>query len=219
MTAARRARHVVWDWNGTLLDDLACCFAVTNQLLTEYRLPLLPNLAAYQRIFRFPVVDYYADLGFDTAAGGNFESAAKRYTQLYLQESANCGLHSGAADVIRRLNELGLRQSVISASEQGALERQLAPFEISSWLEAAHGRPDGYASTKLDLAQNWLQRSTLNPAQVWFIGDSAHDYEVATALGANCLLFSGGHHSREHLKRLGAPVLDDLSEVVQQLAA
>lgn len=211
--------HVVWDWNGTLLDDLACCLQVTNQLLTEFDLPPLATVAAYQRIFRFPVVDYYADLGFDTSPDGNFKAAAKRYSQLYLRASAACELHAGAAEIIRQLHAARIPQSVISASEQRALESQLAPFELSAWLEAAHGRPDGYATTKLDLAQRWLNESGLDPKLVWFIGDSAHDHEVASSLGANCLLFSGGHHSRPHLESLGAPVLDELSQVAERLVA
>ena len=52
--------HVVWDWNGTLLDDLHCCIDVTNTLLTEYGLPVLDDGAAYQRVFRFPVASWMA---------------------------------------------------------------------------------------------------------------------------------------------------------------
>ena len=75
--------HVVWDWNGTLLDDLDTCVAVANMLLDEFGLARLEGVADYQAKFRFPIVDYYAELGFDTSPEGNFDRAARRYMELY----------------------------------------------------------------------------------------------------------------------------------------
>jgi len=65
--------HVVWDWNGTLFDDLHTCVAVANQLLGEFDLPGLTGVDDYHAKFRFPIIEYYADLGFDTSPAGNFE--------------------------------------------------------------------------------------------------------------------------------------------------
>ena len=59
--------HVVWDWNGTLFDDLHTCVAVANQLLGEFDLPGLTGVDDYHAKFRFPIIEYYADLGFDTS--------------------------------------------------------------------------------------------------------------------------------------------------------
>ena len=56
--------------------------------------------------------------------------------------------------------------------------------------------------------------TAIDGAEVVFVGDSEHDYEIATAVGARCVLFSGGHHSKTHLETLGASVVDDLAEVV-----
>ena len=211
MTAV--ATHVVWDWNGTLLDDLHCCIDVTNTLLTEYGLPVLDDVAAYQRVFRFPVADYYADLGFDTRPGGNFDTASVRYLELYHAAAAGCELHNGARETLRTLHAAGVRQVVISASEQQNLLKQLSPFELNGWLDGAHGIADIYAASKLSIAQRWLATTGADPAKVVFVGDSEHDYEIAMALGACCVLFSGGHHSRDHLQTLDAPVVDDLTQV------
>lgn len=205
--------HVVWDWNGTLLDDLACCVDVVNQLLSEYDLPPLDGVRGYQAVFRFPIVAYYADLGFDTSVDGNFAAAAHRYLELYAAASARCGLHDGAQDVLRALHAAGAHQVVISASEQQNLLGQLAPFRLDAWLEGAHGIEDIYAASKEALARRWLADAGVDPAAVWFVGDSAHDFEIAAALGARCVLFSGGHHARAYLETLGAPVVDDLRDV------
>ncbi|MCB0913003.1 MAG: HAD family hydrolase [Propionibacteriaceae bacterium] len=207
------ATHVVWDWNGTLFDDVACCVGVVNRLLDEYGLPAVDGIRGYQAVFRFPIIDYYADLGFDTSPDGNFTAAAHRYLELYAAASAGCRLHDGALAVLRALHATGAKQVVISASEQQNLLAQLGPFGLDAWIEGAHGIEDVYAASKEGLARRWLAESGADPADVWFVGDSEHDYEIAHALGARCVLFSGGHHGRAHLAGLGAPVVDDLRAI------
>lgn len=206
--------HVVWDWNGTLLDDRDCCVEVLNRLLGEYGLPAVDGISGYQAVFRFPIIDYYADLGFDTSPEGNFAAAAHRYLELYSAASTRCGLHEGAIDVLRTLHDAGIGQVVISASEQQNLLAQLRPFELDRWLDGAHGIEDIYAASKEAVARRWLAEARADPSEVWFVGDSEHDFEIADALGARCVLFSGGHHAHAHLASLGAPVVDDLHAIV-----
>jgi phosphoglycolate phosphatase len=213
------ATHVVWDWNGTLLDDLDCCVAVANALLDEFGLPVLDGVIGYQSKFRFPIVDYYAELGFDITPTGNFDVAARRYLELYATASTACGLHDGAREALQALRGAGVNQVVISASEQANLLTQLAPFALDAWLDGAHGIEDIYAASKEGLARRWLAEVGVDPAEVVFVGDSEHDYEIASALGAGCVLFSGGHHARAHLASLGAPVIDHLSQLPDLVTA
>ena len=134
--------HVVWDWNGTLLDDVACCVEVANQLLGEFGLPALDGLAGYHARFKFPIIEYYADLGFDTSPTGNFDAAARRYIELYTDAAAGCGLHAGASETLTSLKDAGLAQVIISASHQENLDAQVAPFALGRWLDAVHGIGD-----------------------------------------------------------------------------
>jgi phosphoglycolate phosphatase len=209
---------VVWDWNGTLFDDLDCCVTVANQLLVEFGLPTLAGVADYQEKFRFPIVAYYADLGFDTSPEGNFDAAAHRYMELYGKASAACALHAGATESLAALHAQGLRQVVISASRQDNLLAQLVGFGLDDWLDGALGIEDIYAASKQGIARHWLAEQGLSAADVLFVGDSEHDYEIASALGARCVLFSGGHNGRAHLASLGVPVVDDLRQVADYAA-
>lgn len=64
-----------------------------------------------------------------------------------------------------------------------------------------------------DLAVNWMAARGLDPVRTLFVGDTVHDFEVASACGADCLLVAAGHQSEERLRATGAPVLRTLSEV------
>ena len=57
-------KHIIWDWNGTLLDDAWLCVDIMDSMLKERSLGTL-TLDRYQRLFEFPVIDYYRKLGFD----------------------------------------------------------------------------------------------------------------------------------------------------------
>lgn len=204
---------MVWDWNGTLFDDVACSVEVANQLLVEWGLTPLRDLAHYRSIFGFPIVDYYRRLGFDVDRDGEFELAANRYHELYGEAVGGCLLHSGAEQVLAAVAERGVEQVVVSAAAQQHLDQQMDLFDIRERFSAVYGLDDVFAASKVHLARRWLDATGATPDEVLFVGDSEHDHEIATAVGARCLLYSGGHHARYHLKGLGAPVLDDLAEV------
>lgn len=209
--------HVIWDWNGTLFDDVQVCLDSINQVLDEFDLPTLANVAAYQRVFRFPIADYYADLGFEMGPGGNFDAAAHRFIEVYHARSEACALHEGATDVLELLAEQGLRQVVISASEQGNLDRQLRPFALDRWLDDARGIADIYARSKEHLVRSFVEQVG-GPAGVVMIGDTEHDHEIAQSVGVRCLLVAKGHHTAAHLATLGSPVLTHVGEVPGLLA-
>ena len=59
------AAYVVWDWNGTLFDDVALCIQVMNGMLEKRGLPRLAGPKQYRQVFTFPVEEYYKALGFD----------------------------------------------------------------------------------------------------------------------------------------------------------
>ncbi|MFT4108783.1 HAD family hydrolase [Propionicimonas sp.] len=219
MLNRRRVRQVVWDWNGTLLDDLDCCLGVTNQLLAEFGLPGLADVAAYRSVFGFPIIDYYAQLGFDTGPGGNFDAAAQRYIELYSLAARACQLHPGAREALAAVRDAGVAQVVISASQQQNLATQLAPFALDQLLDGSYGIADIYAASKLAVAERWLAASALDPAEVLFVGDSEHDFEIAHTLRAQCVLFAGGHHGRERLARLGVPLVHELAQVIDLVRA
>ena len=50
--------HVIWDWNGTIIDDAYLCVEVMNQVLKNRDLPLI-NISSYRKNFCFPVKKYY----------------------------------------------------------------------------------------------------------------------------------------------------------------
>jgi phosphoglycolate phosphatase len=59
-----RFDSIIWDWNGTLLNDVEVAINSINRLLYDRNLVPL-TLERYLDVFTFPVQDYYEVIGFD----------------------------------------------------------------------------------------------------------------------------------------------------------
>jgi len=205
----RDYRHVVWDWNGTLFDDAWLCVEVMNGLLRPRGLPPL-DAGRYQALFRFPVIDYYHALGFDLARE-SFEKVGTEFMAEYERRRHACGLAPGAREMLARLRDAGLSQSVLSAYRHDTLEELLRHHGIRAFFDHVTGGDDHYAHGKTGPALAWMKRAGLRPPELLLVGDTLHDAEVAAALGIACILVPGGHQSPERLRTAGVPVAESLA--------
>ena len=216
LRAVKHVAHVIWDWNGTLLDDADLCVSVMNDVLGKRGLPLLTG-ERYAHQFRFPVREYYRELGFDFDRE-SFERVGTEFIEGYSAREATCALRIDARVTLERLAARGLRQSVLSASQQGRLEHQARRLEVHAHFEALVGLDDHYAASKVEVGHRWMERSGVNPRLTVLVGDTDHDVEVARALGVHCLLVPSGHQSPARLAKCGVEVLPGLAALLDVLA-
>lgn len=207
-----RYTHLIWDWNGTLLDDVQLGVEAMNAQLARHELPPLHGVDEYREIFCFPIVDYYRKVGFDFARTP-FSELAQEWMDYYQPRSLQCSLMDGAQDCLYSLRKQGISQFVLSASHLEKLCEQIACYPIAEYFDEILGIGDIYAKTKADLALHWVKESGVDAKRLLFVGDTLHDWEVARAVGADCILYTRGHQSRKRLERVGCPLLDDLRKL------
>ncbi|OGV66584.1 MAG: hypothetical protein A2283_05380 [Lentisphaerae bacterium RIFOXYA12_FULL_48_11] len=202
--------HIIWDWNGTLLDDTAACLATINQMLHRRNLPIL-TIEEYREIFGFPVRDCYVRLGFDLNVE-DWDAVSQEFHGIYKVEAVNVGLRKGIQDVLDYFVHLGKAMSVLSASELSILKNMLSSRGIEKYFKNIYGHSDLYGSSKVALGKRFLADTGIPASHVLFIGDTDHDYEVACALDCRCVLLAGGHQARERLKKCGCRLVDHADE-------
>jgi len=202
-------RQILWDWNGTLLDDLAYGMRVRNRTFPAFGLPTVDSVEEYHRQFTFPIRLYYERAG---VTDENFVEVAHAWMGEYVRGFADVKLHPDAPEVLERFARAGLRQVVLSATRRDMLEEQIAQFSIRHYFETVLGLGDIYAGSKEDIGRQYLQTCGIAPQETLVIGDTLHDADVARAIGANCVLVSRGHQSREMLLTAGVPVVHTLRE-------
>ena len=203
---------IVWDWNGTLLDDAAIAVETDNEIFRRYGIPLL-TMETYRQHFRHPVADFYAEVGVPREL---FPKLAEEWSPIYERLSRDCPLRRGSEEMVRRLHEQGFHQAIVSASPVEVLRRQVAGYPtLSAIMDDVEGLGDAYGASKVALAKGYLERKGVRDAV--FIGDTTHDAEVARAAGCPCLLVQGGHQTEEVIRTSGAEVFPDLDAVYERI--
>ena len=206
-----RANTIIWDWNGTLLNDTDICIESINSLLADRDLPLM-NKEKYLDIFGFPVISYYQKLGFNFEKEP-FDIPARQYIDQYTSRLKESRLHKDVIPVLSHFRQKGYRQFVLSASEKNILQNSIRHFNIDEYFEFLTGLDNHYAISKTDLGRELIRGKGIDPANTLMIGDTIHDYEVASELGCQCILVAGGHQHIDRLKKTGTTVLDQLDQL------
>ena len=208
---------IVWDFNGTVLDDVRLGIDCVNTMLAKRNLPTLPDETAYRRVFGFPIEEYYQRLGFDFAKEDYHTVLAPEWVEMYLENYRSSPLTEHAVQTLQTLGEMGYVQILLSATELQMLKNQLKGLGLEQYFEEVCGLDNIHAGSKLDAAVAW--RAQHPDAVALFVGDTVHDFDVASAVGADCVLYSQGHQSREQLSSCGCRMIDDLSELIDLLSA
>ena len=205
-------RYVIWDWNGTLLDDVDSAVNALNRMLTVRGLP--PTTRNYYRAhFGFPVRPFYAELGVDLAHE-DWDRICVDFHRFVNHEPKV--LRTDACTALQLARKAGVRQAILSALREDLLRRDVAAAGIADFFEAIYGVDNLDGASKLSRGRDLVRDLTPSADdELFFIGDTLHDVEVARELGAKCILVDGGHQTAERLAEAGIPVVPSLIDAVQ----
>ena len=208
--------YILWDWNGTLIDDLQMNIDLENSMLKERKLPPLPSKEFYLENFDFPILDFYHLIGY-TFENESYDEVAEIYAAEYEKRLETTFLFPDAKGVLDALSDRGFKQVIISATEQNMLLSQVERYGISRYFESVLGTENKLGQSKVQTAVSWLFKNGIDPKTAVFVGDTLHDFETAKAIGCDCILTSRGHFSKTRLLTAGCPVADSLDEVLERL--
>jgi phosphoglycolate phosphatase len=95
------------------------------------------------------------------------------------------------------------------------LKLMIGNANITHYFDGIFGIKDNYAREKVSLGKQVVETLGLNLSECVMIGDTLHDAEVAEQCGFDCILYSGGHVSKQRLKTTGLRIIERLSDVKQ----
>ncbi len=207
-------KTIIWDFNGTILNDVEYCLEILNELLSYQGNPKQFSLDEYKEVFGFPIIDYYHRAGIDFEKN-SFEELANIYMKRYYSIFGEIRLHDNFMQTILALKAKGYKNVIISASKQSDLKDQTNNLRIDWLFDEIIGIDNIYASSKVERAIKWSKESRFSNYELYFIGDTTHDAEVAKSINAKCILVANGHESYDRLKLANEIVLNDISEVLE----
>ncbi len=203
-------KHIIWDWNGTILNDLDLCVDVGNNLFKRKNIPLI-TIEKYKSIFTIPVRDYYIAAGFDFEKE-SFEVVGKEWMDEYEERKFECSLHENLIETMEKIKSFGIGQSLLSAYKQDNLVKMADHFGLSKYFTHIVGLDNIYAAGKTELGKDLIKIIGNGHGEALMIGDTVHDFEVSKEIGADCILIAGGHQNFKTLKKTGAKVFNTMVE-------
>lgn len=202
---------VVWDWNGTLLDDAWLCVEIMNGILERRNLPPLTH-DRYQEVFDFPVIGYYRQLGFDFD-NERFQIPSAEFIVEYEKRWHETRLQPNADKTLKAVADLGVTQVLLCTYKQNTLEELSTYADVRPFFSRVIGLDDHYAHGLVVTGRKWAGELGYGPHEVLFVGDTVHDFRMAGVIGADCILIPSGHHTQEKLEICGVLVLRSLPDV------
>ena len=203
--------HIIWDWNGTLLNDTWLCVEGINNSLEKRSLDTITE-KIYKKVFSFPVKDYYERLGFDFKKEP-FEVAGDEFVEYYGKFFHKVKLHDQVDSVLESISNAGLSQSILSAGKQEYLYEWVEFHGLSDHFVMIRGIDNQYATGKIELGLSFINELSYAKDNVVMVGDTVHDSDVADAMGIDCILINHGHMGTKKLKTTGCKVFSNLIQV------
>lgn len=198
---------VIWDWNGTLLDDTISAVDALNIMLEKRSLKSV-SLEFYKSRFRFPAREFYKEIGI-TVPDSEWDDLAKEYHDTYAKIRSSLAVD--AREALEIVASAGIRQTIASAMRQDLLDAGVSRFGIRSYFADVRGSDNldgaGKVATVRALVESEIRAAGGEAVRFLMIGDSIHDKEVADALGLECVLCACGGHSAERLSAVSETVL------------
>ena len=137
--------HIIWDWNGTLLDDTEAALATLNIMIAE-RGGTPIGMPFYLDNFAFPVRPFYDRIGIIAHDEDEWNAIAREYHETYLRQPK--ALNRGAFAALDMAKAAGCRQSILSALRQDLLDAQAKEFGIDGYFERICGSNNLHGASK-----------------------------------------------------------------------
>ena len=209
----KKYEYVIWDFNGTILDDVEASMSSVNKLLVERGLSPMPDFDFYREVFDFPIKNYYAALGFDFI-NEPYEVVAPLWVALYNEAVKKSNIRNGVVEMMNELKNRGIKHYILSATELEMLRGQLHDLGIMEYFEEVLGLDNIHAESKVALGKRLGSRIDMTKALM--IGDTVHDYETAVSMGCDIVLVEGGHQSRRRLLECTKSVEKSFEDILKK---
>jgi phosphoglycolate phosphatase-like HAD superfamily hydrolase/ADP-ribose pyrophosphatase YjhB (NUDIX family) len=202
-------RNVIFDWSGTLVDDLPAVWRASNHALQQAGVPAMP-LEDFRREFRLPARDFYMER-VPTESLPELERWFLEGFKL-VQDTVTPLPH--AREFLEFCRQQGLRTFLLSAVHPALFAQQEKTSGFGPFLDKTYLG----AQNKKDLIGLILRENELDPEQTVFIGDMQHDIETAHHGGVKSVGVLTGYDSLDKLRESKPHlIVEHLSELRRHL--
>lgn len=206
--------HVVWDWNGTLVEDLPVVVESVNAALEAIGESTITD-EDYRAHFARPVERFYEGLLERTVTTDEWEILDRVFHERYRATLDRVPLSWDAREAIELVANRGWTQSILSMWWEDELLAVVTQHGLLDRMRLVQGNRDDPGGEKANHLVQHLKSLDLDPHAVVMVGDSLDDAAASGVVGTACVLYDGGSHHLDALEDVGVPVTGSLVEAVE----
>lgn len=207
-------KTIIWDYNGTILDDVGITLRIENQMLDKRGMKSNYSVDEYKDVFDTDMLKYYKWLGY-TFENETFEDVCVEFNKYYDEYFNECSLNEGILDALKDSKEKGYTNIILSSCSHDKLVSQCKELGIDTYFEKIMGIDNLLGGSKVYVGKEWMESNHIDPNDCMYIGDTNADYNTASELGVtNIYLVSKGHQSYNRLKELHPNVFHSVKEII-----
>lgn len=204
-------RNLIFDWSGTLVDDLGPVIEATNAVLGKYAVPPFDR-ESFRRHFRLPYREFYTEM----LPHVPLEELEAHFRPAFDAALTPVTVLPHAREKLEWCAASGIRTFVLTSMDSTAFERQMDDFGLRNLFEATYSG----ILDKRDIIHQILETHGLNPNETAFVGDMTHDVETARHGGVSSIAVLTGYNHPEILAAvrpdLTVPDLGALRELLDR---
>ncbi|MGW6746083.1 HAD family hydrolase [Streptomyces sp. NPDC055025] len=209
--------HLVWDWNGTILDDIDAVIGATNAAFADIGLESI-TLDRYRELYCVPIPRFYERMMGRLPSDEEWTVMDAAFHRYYTERRAACTLTEGVEELLAQWRLDGRSQSLLSMYGHEELVPTVRGYGIESHFLRVDGRTGPSGGSKALHMERHLtalaSAGAISAEHTVVIGDAVDDAVAAAHVGARAVLYTGGTNSRAGLETMGVPVVDTLAEAV-----
>ncbi|MFE4583115.1 HAD family hydrolase [Streptomyces chartreusis] len=210
--------HIVWDWNGTLLDDVQLAVQATAASLTG-KLRGQLTVERFRENFSQPLRKFYERLLERTVDDDELRQIIERYRSFYYKSHHRCQLRSGALEVLSEFSSQGHQNSLLSLADHNYLTASARHFGIADRFTLIEGSRHRISAGKtLALARHLEKLKISSPdSRVIVVGDTPEDAAAASILGLEAILVEHGYATSDALRKANTTRASNLRRIPKKI--
>ena len=206
-------KHVIWDWNGTLLHDLPVILDAVNTATTRLGMRTV-TLEDYRTHYTRPVKVLYEKIAERPLDEAEWERIDRYFHERYHATVVHAELAAGAHQALTSIDGSEHSQSLLSMAPHEELKRWISFFGVGHYFAHVQGSIGSPGAPKASHLAIHLDAITTTPGDVVMIGDTVDDALAAAEHGVDCVLYYDGSHHLGDLEAVGVPITNSLVEAV-----
>ncbi len=207
-------KDIMWDFNGTIIDDVKPALYSVNDMLTKRGLPEI-NIEQYYSYMDTPIIKFYENV-LDVEKE-TFETIASEFASGYKKHiPVNC-LMENVEKVLKYAKDNGIKQYLLSSSNETTVTTMINKYNLNNYFDVVSGANNHSADSKIERGKKLISDYKINIENLIIIGDTLHDYHFAREINSKCILTTRGHQGKEQFKESNVIIIDDMIEVLSYI--